>query len=279
MSDIYLDIINSKSPTIMGILNVTPDSFSDGGKYLNINNALNHAKKLLNNGADILDIGGESTRPGALPVSVDEELNRVIPVIEKIFLECPGSKISIDTTKSEVADEAVKYGACLINDISGATFDPKILSIASKYNVPVVIMHIKGTPGNMQDSPFYYDVIKEISGFFDEQVKVAQKNNVNKIILDPGIGFGKRIQDNYTILNNVSLFKKFGYPILIGVSKKSFLGNTLNLEIDNRTNSTIIAETIAVTNGANIIRTHNVKNAIELKKIMSFLKNNTINNV
>jgi dihydropteroate synthase len=271
VSDIYLDIVNSASPTIMGILNVTPDSFSDGGKYLNIENAVTHAKKLLNDGAEIIDIGGESTKPGALPVSVDEELNRVIPVIRKICLDYPGTRISIDTTKSKVAEEAIKSGACLINDISGGTFDPRILDIASTYEIPFVIMHIKGNPSNMQDSPYYNDVINEISVFFEERLKVALEKNVNKIILDPGIGFGKRIQDNYAILNNISSFNKFGYPILIGVSNKSFLGKSLNLEIDERKNSTIIAETIAVKNGANIIRTHNVKNAVELKKIMSLL--------
>lgn len=271
MSDIYLDIVNSASPTIMGILNVTPDSFSDGGKYFNIENAVTHAKKLLNDGAEIIDIGGESTKPGALPVSVDEELNRVIPVIIKICLDYPGTRISIDTTKSKVAEEAIKSGACLINDISGGTFDPRILDIASTYEIPFVIMHIKGNPSNMQDSPYYNDVINEISVFFEERLKVALEKNVNKIILDPGIGFGKRIQDNYAILNNISSFNKFGYPILIGVSNKSFLGKSLNLEIDERKNSTIIAETIAVKNGANIIRTHNVKNAVELKKMMSLL--------
>jgi dihydropteroate synthase len=271
VSDIYLDIVNSASPTIMGILNVTPDSFSDGGKYFNIENAVTHAKKLLNDGAEIIDIGGESTKPGALPVSVDEELNRVIAVIRKICLDYPGTRISIDTTKSKVAEEAIKSGACLINDISGGTFDPRILDIASTYEIPFVIMHIKGNPSNMQDSPYYNDVINEISVFFEERLKVALEKNVNKIILDPGIGFGKRIQDNYAILNNISSFNKFGYPILIGVSNKSFLGKSLNLEIDERKNSTIIAETIAVKNGANIIRTHNVKNAVELKKMMSLL--------
>lgn len=271
MSDIYLDIIDSNSPTIMGILNVTPDSFSDGGKYLSIENAFAHGRKLVRDGADIIDIGGESTRPGALPVSVDEELNRVIPVIKKLCLEYPEIRISIDTTKSEVADEAIKAGACIINDISGGTFDPHILSVASKYEVPFVIMHIKGSPKNMQEAPFYNDVISEISTFYEKRLEAAKENNVYKIILDPGIGFGKRIEDNYSILNNISYFKKYGYPILIGMSNKSFLGKSLNVEVDQRTISTIITESIAVNNGANIIRTHNVKNAVELKKITSFL--------
>lgn len=271
MIDIYDHIVNSNSPTIMGILNITPDSFSDGGKFLDVEKAVDHGKNLIKNGADIIDIGGESTRPGALPVSVDEELHRVIPVIEKLCLEYPEIRISIDTTKSEVADEAIKAGASLINDISGGTFDPNILKVASKNDLPFVIMHIKGIPRNMQEAPFYDDVISEISAYFEKRLIAAKENNVDKIILDPGIGFGKRIQDNYTILNNISSFKEFGYPILLGVSNKSFLGKTLDVEINERTNSTIIAETIAVNNGANIIRTHNVKNSVELKKMTSYL--------
>ena len=271
MIDIYDHIVNSNSPTIMGILNITPDSFSDGGKFLDVEKAVDHGKNLIKNGADIIDIGGESTRPGALPVSVDEELHRVIPVIEKLCLEYPEIRISIDTTKSEVADEAIKAGASLINDISGGTFDPNILKVASKNDIPFVIMHIKGSPRNMQEAPFYDDVISEISAYFDKRLIAAKENNVDKIILDPGIGFGKRIQDNYTILNNISSFKELGYPILLGVSNKSFLGKTLDVEINERTNSTIIAETIAVNNGANIIRTHNVKNSVELKKMTSYL--------
>ena len=271
MIDIYDHIVNSNSPTIMGILNITPDSFSDGGKFLDVEKAVDHGKNLIKNGADIIDIGGESTRPGALPVSVDEELHRVIPVIEKLCLEYPEIRISIDTTKSEVADEAIKAGASLINDISGGTFDPNILKVASKNDLPFVIMHIKGSPRNMQEAPFYDDVISEISAYFEKRLIAAKENNVDKIILDPGIGFGKRIQDNYTILNNISSFKEFGYPILLGVSNKSFLGKTLDVEINERTNSTIIAETIAVNNGANIIRTHNVKNSVELKKMTSYL--------
>lgn len=271
MIDIYDHIVNSNSPTIMGILNITPDSFSDGGKFLDVEKAVDHGKNLIKNGADIIDIGGESTRPGALPVSVDEELHRVIPVIEKLCLEYPEIRISIDTTKSEVADEAIKAGASLINDISGGTFDPNILKVASKNDLPFVIMHIKGIPRNMQEAPFYDDVISEISAYFEKRLIAAKENNVDKIILDPGIGFGKRIQDNYTILNNISSFKELGYPILLGVSNKSFLGKTLDVEINERTNSTIIAETIAVNNGANIIRTHNVKNSVELKKMTSYL--------
>lgn len=255
----------------MGIVNVTPDSFSDGGKYFEKNNAVKHSLQLLKDGADVLDIGGESTRPGAKSISVDEELNRVIPLIKGILLNNPLAVISIDTTKSKVAEEAVNAGARIINDVSGGRFDDKILDVASKYNIPFVIMHMKGNPVNMQNFPYYDDVIEEILDFFDKRIIIAKDKNIKQIILDPGIGFGKRIEDNFSILNNLKTFRKFNYPILIGVSKKSFLGKSLNLKINERDNSTIVAETIAIKNGATIIRTHNVKNAIELKQIFSFM--------
>jgi dihydropteroate synthase len=264
----------------MGIVNVTPDSFSDGGKYYSKEKAIVHALNLLDDGADILDIGGESTRPDAEKVSIESELERVIPVIQDLVRVKPDVIISIDTTKSIVAEECIKVGARLINDISGGTFDDNMFSISSKYDVPYILMHIKDRPENMQKSPYYENVISEIINYFEERIEIARKNEVIKLILDPGIGFGKRIEDNYEILNSFNDFNKLGYPLLVGVSKKSFLGKSLNLNINNRENSTIIAETIAVQNGAKIVRTHNVKNAIELKKIVSFTRNNnTVINV
>ena len=255
----------------MGILNITPDSFSDGGKYYSRENAVRHGLKLLSDGADIIDIGGESTRPGSVSIEIEEELERVLPVIKDIISINPDICISIDTSKSQVAEEAVKLGAKIINDVSGGTFDIKIFNIAKKYNVPIILMHMKGKPDNMQISPSYDNVINEISYYFDERIKTALSNNVEKIILDPGIGFGKRIEDNYQIIKFLNEFNKFRYPVLIGVSRKSFLGNSLNIEIDDRENSTIIVETISALNGANIIRTHNVKNTFELTKMLSFL--------
>ncbi len=264
----------------MGIVNVTPDSFSDGGKYYSKEKAITHALNLLDDGADIIDIGGESTRPDAENVSIESELERVIPVIQDLVKVKPDVIISIDTTKSIVAEECIKVGARLINDISGGTFDNNIFSISSKYDVPYILMHIKGRPENMQKSPYYENVISEIMDYFEERIEIARKNEVVKLILDPGIGFGKRIEDNYEILNRLNEFNKYGYPLLLGLSKKSFLGKSLSLNINNRENSTIIAETIAVQNGAKIVRTHNVKNAIELKKIVSFTRNNnTVINV
>lgn len=270
-SNIYSKIIKKKSPLVMGILNITPDSFSDGGKFLSIDNAVKHAEYLIQSGADIIDIGGESTRPGADKVDASEEINRIVPVIKKIKSIFPNSIISIDTYKSQVAEEAVNTGASIINDISGGTFDSNIFSVASTYNVPFIMMHIKGTPKNMQKNTNYNDLINDINSFFYEQIRIANSYGVQEIILDPGIGFGKSLEDNYKILAELKQFSIHNYPLLIGVSKKSFLGNFLKLNIEERENATIIAETISVLNGAKIIRTHNVKNAVELKKIVSLL--------
>jgi len=260
----------------MGILNVTPDSFSDGGKYFSQETAFQHALKLYDEGADIIDVGGESTRPGAELVSDQVELDRVIPVIEKILKENKEIVLSIDTTKSSVAEEAILAGARIINDVSAGAFDQKMYDVAARNDVPFVIMHIKGNPQNMQNSPFYSDLTAEICDYFKQKIELAKISNVNKIILDPGIGFGKRVNDNYEIISKLENFKLFNFPILIGLSKKSFIGKSLNLDINERENATIIAEAISVIKGASIIRTHNVINAVELKSIYSFLNKETM---
>lgn len=274
--DFYDNLKRSSIPLIMGILNVTPDSFSDGGKYFSKKSAIEQGLKLLDSGTDIIDIGGESTRPGANKVSALEEIDRVIPVIEELVKEHPDIVISIDSTKSEVAKLALEHGASIVNDISGGGFDERMYGIVASHNIPFIIMHIRGTPQDMQIAPSYENVISEISDYFESRVSMAQEEGVNKIILDPGIGFGKRIEDNYSILSNLSEFKKWDFPILIGISKKSFLGKSLNLEIDNREIATIITETIALKHGAKIIRTHNVENAIKLKKIFEIMQRNSI---
>ncbi|PID59721.1 MAG: dihydropteroate synthase [Ignavibacteriae bacterium] len=252
----------------MGILNVTPDSFSDGGKYFKIEDAVKKAEEYVKLGAEIIDVGGESTRPGASKVSASEEIDRVIPVIEAIANKFENIVLSVDTTKSEVTREAVKAGVHIINDISGGTFDEKILNVVAEKNIPYVLMHIKGTPENMQSNPYYTNVIEEVLNYFEERIKAAKSKGVNKIILDPGIGFGKRVEDNYCIIKNLYKFNKWNYPLLMGLSRKSFLGKSLGSNVLDRDNATIIAETISVLNGAKIVRTHNVKNAVELKKIM-----------
>lgn len=264
-------ILSFSSPKIMGIVNVTPDSFSDGGKYYSVDDAINHALKLIDEGADLIDIGGESTRPGSDPVSLEEELRRTIPVIKNIHQQRKDVIISIDTTKSEVAKQALDSGAKIINDISGLTFDEKMFEIAKEYNSCVVIMHIKGNPKTMQENPGYRDVVKDVYDFLLVQSIKAKQNDINKIIVDPGIGFGKRVEDNFSLIKNLDYFQSLGYPVMIGLSKKSFIGKTLNLDNDQREIGTIILETISVIKSARIIRTHNVKYCNQLVKLASHI--------
>lgn len=258
-------------PQIMGIVNVTPDSFSDGGKYFSISDAVDHALKLIDEGASIIDIGGESTRPGSDPVTEKEELQRTIPVINKISQLRNDVIISIDTTKSEVARQALDSGAQIINDISGLTFDDNLIEVAKQYNAGIVIMHIKGNPKTMQQSPFYNDVVKEVYDFLSFQINKAIEKNVNKIIVDPGIGFGKRIEDNFALIKELEIFQSLGFPILIGVSKKSFIGKVLDIETDEREVASVIMETVSVLKSARIIRTHNVKYCMQMVKLVSHI--------
>lgn len=258
---------------IMGILNVTPDSFSDGGKFLDRDKAVEHGVAMLEQGADFLDIGGESTRPGADPVSPNEELSRVVPVIEEILKIKPDAVISIDTQKAEVASEALKKGAKIVNDISCFSKSEKILDAVKYYNALYVIMHIKGEPKTMQHSPYYDNVIGEVYEFLFNKIKTCESKGIRNLFIDPGIGFGKRVADNFEILNRLNEFKGIGYPIMLGLSRKSFLGKSIKLDITERDNSTVVAETVGIKNGARIIRTHNIKNAVEAKKIISFIEN------
>jgi dihydropteroate synthase len=256
-------------PLVMGVLNVTPDSFSDGGIYFLKEAAVEHALKMFKDGADIVDIGGESTRPGSESVTLEDENKRVIPVIHEILKRKPDSLLSIDTTKSDVAQEACKAGVRIINDISGLTFDPQIVEVAKEYSASLVIMHIKGTPKDMQDNPSYKNVISEIYEFLLVQSQKAKDAGVDKIIIDPGIGFGKRVEDNLEILRRLNEFKNLGYPILVGLSRKSFLGKILGLEVNERDTITSVAETMAIMNGAEIIRTHNVVNAVNARELLN----------
>ena len=258
---------------VMGILNVTPDSFSDGGKYLDKNSAIEHGMKLLEEGADILDVGGESSRPGSDFINVEEELNRVIPVIQEILKKKKDAVLSIDTTKSKVAYEALKCGVKIVNDISSFNVDDQMLSTVRQFDAALVLMHMKGSPKTMQQNPSYDDVVSEIYDYLNLKVEMAKKAGIKNIIIDPGIGFGKRVTDNFELIKRLNEFKGIGNPILIGVSKKSFLGNALDLKINERENSTIVAETLSIKNGARIIRTHNVKNTIQASRINSLIDN------
>ena len=245
---------------IMGILNVTPDSFSDGGKFIHLDKALSQAQYMEKNGADIIDIGGESTRPGAISVSVKEEINRTIPVIEEIR-KFSNISISIDTYKSEVAEKALLAGADFINDISGFTFDSRMMEIVKKFDVPVVLMHIKGTPQDMQTNPTYIDVIKDLLEFFSFQINKALDFGIKKvqIIIDPWIGFGKQLNDNFILIRRLKEFSELGFPILIGPSRKSFIGLTLDSPPEYRLEGTLAAVSAGILNGASIVRVHDVK--------------------
>jgi len=242
---------------IMGVLNVTPDSFSDGGKFNSIEKAVEHAKKMVEEGADIIDIGGESTRPGSEPVSVEEELNRVLPVIKQLSTEID-VPISIDTMKPEVAEECIKAGAKILNDVTGLQ-NPRMLEIAAKYNIPTIIMHMKGMPKTMQADVEYQDAIAEIKEFLKTQAQKAKEAGVTQIIIDPGIGFGKTVEHNLQIIKNIQSFKELGYPVLIGLSRKSFIGKILNADVHERLEGTLAGVTAAVLNGANIVRVHDIK--------------------
>jgi dihydropteroate synthase len=261
--------LNFSSPKIVGILNITPDSFSDGGKYYSKNEAVNHALRMLEEGADIIDIGGESTRPGSESISDEDELKRTIPVIKELISLRNNIIISIDTTKSKVAEQALDCGASIINDISGLTFDAKMISVAQKFKAAIVIMHIKGNPKTMQENPHYADVVKEVYTFLKEQSKYAAENGISKIIIDPGIGFGKRIEDNFALINKLNEFESIGYPIMIGLSRKSFIGKTLNMDVFDRDIPTVIMEAISVLKSARLIRTHNVKYCTQMVKLVN----------
>jgi dihydropteroate synthase len=256
---------------VMGILNVTPNSFSDGGKYFSLDDAFRRTAGLLEAGVDFIDIGGESTRPGADPVPLEEEMQRVVPLIKKISDSFPGAVVSIDTSKSEVAKAALDSGAKIVNDISALTFDKNIKNVVKEFNASLVLMHMKGNPKTMQKKPEYDDVVLEVFDFLKKQILEAESSGIKSIIVDPGIGFGKRVEDNYELIKRLDEFKCLGYPILIGVSRKSFIGNSLNLEVEKREEATLSAETISIFKGAKIIRTHEVKNTIQAVKMANFI--------
>jgi len=245
----------------MGILNITPDSFSDGGKYfdgkVNIDRLISDAEKMERDGADFIDIGGESTRPGAEKISIDEELERVIPVIVQLKKNI-GIPISIDTYKSVIAEESLKAGAEIVNDISGFHFDKNIAAVTAKYNASCILMHIKGTPENMQINPQYENVVEEVFSYLLESVNIAKGYHINQIILDAGIGFGKTLEHNLTLLRNLSKFKEIGYPLLLGVSRKSFIDKIYKSATSDRLEGTISANVFGIINGSNIIRVHDV---------------------
>jgi len=263
-----------KKTYLMGILNVTPDSFFDGGRYFSLKDAIDHVIRMIDEGADIIDIGGESTRPGAEPVTVDEELKRVIPVIEAVSKKV-SVPISIDTYKARVAEVAIQAGATIVNDISGLRFDPQMPEIVNKYRVPVIVMHIKGTPRDMQKNPSYNALIPEIIEYLRESIVIAKNAGIqeNMIIIDPGIGFGKLPEHNLEIIKKLKDFTHLGKPILIGVSRKSFIGKVLNdAPPEDRLEGTAAAVVASILNGANIVRVHDVGFMYKVVKMADAIK-------
>ncbi|MDB4349362.1 dihydropteroate synthase [Omnitrophica bacterium] len=257
-----------KRTYIAGILNCTPDSFTDGGKYTSEEDAVSHALAMARDGADIIDIGGESTRPGSLAVSAEEELNRVIPVVKRLK-DVLGIPISIDTSKSCVAEAALENGAFMVNDITGLKDDADMASVVAKYDAPLVIMHIKGTPRTMQDNPQYDDLIGEIIASLRESVDIAKVAGIDekKIIIDPGIGFGKSLDHNLNIIRELGRFKVLGRRIMIGPSRKSFIGQILQCDAGQRLMGTASAVALSILNGADIIRVHDVKEMKDVVKV------------
>ncbi|NOX47855.1 MAG: dihydropteroate synthase [Chlorobi bacterium] len=265
--------ISLEKPLIIGILNLTPDSFYDGGFYKDEKGFLLRVEKMLEEGADIIDIGAVSTRPGAEDVILEDETRRLIPAIKKIAQEFPEAILSIDTYRSEVAKKAIHAGAHIINDISGGLFDPEMFQTIAQLKVPYILMHIKGTPKNMQQNPQYSNVVKEITGFFKQRLsKLKELGITGNIILDPGFGFGKSLEDNYMLLKNLSSFKDFGCPLLVGISRKSMIYKVLGTKPSEALNGTTVIHTLALLNGANILRVHDVKEAVEVVKLMEVYK-------
>jgi len=257
-------------PLVMGIINATPDSFYGGSRFSGIDKILSQAEKMIIEGADIIDIGGQSTRPGSEQVSEDEELKRVIGAIEAIHQTFPGAIVSIDTFYSTVAKNCVTAGAGMVNDISAGTLDKEMISTVASLGVPYVAMHIKGTPQTMQQEASYDNPIREILDFFIQKKDECKKAGIRDVIIDPGFGFGKTINQNFELLKNLSIFKMLDAPILAGISRKSSIYKTLNISIEEALNGTTVLNTIALINGANILRVHDVK---EAKEIVTLFRN------
>ncbi len=270
-----LEVDLKETSLIMGILNITPDSFSDGNKFFTPDNALRQARKLIAEGADIIDIGGESTRPGARKVPLKEELDRVLPVIRALREEYPALPISIDTYKSRVAAAAVAAGADLINDISGFNFDPEMAAIAAETGAYSVLMHIQGTPEKMQEAPHYDDLFAEVSSYFEKSIGRAENAGVKreKIILDPGIGFGKTLEHNLLLLKHLAEFTGFGLPLLLGTSRKSFISKLTNAGVDERLPASLATVAQGLTNGANILRVHDVAATRQVVTVIDAVNN------
>ncbi len=261
-------LLSIKVPLVMGILNITPDSFFDGGKHNTINSAILQSKKMLTQGADIIDIGAYSSRPGAGYITESEEIKRLIPVIEAILIALPKAIISVDTFRAKVAEMAIKSGAAIINDISAGEDDAKMMATVARLAVPYIMMHKKGSPQLMQENPEYSDIVKEIMLFFAKKTEQAKRLGINDVLIDPGFGFGKTLQHNYELLNSLEKFKIFELPIMVGLSRKSMIYNVLKSGPQDALAGTIALNTVALQKGASILRVHDVKEAVDTVKLV-----------
>lgn len=267
------ELIYFNVPVVMGVINVTPDSFYDGGNIADEKSLLSKVEKMIADGASIIDIGAVSTKPGASLHSAKVELERLLPAVGAVRKEFPGVTLSLDTFRSWVAARVIdEFGPVIVNDISGGSLDSNMFETVGKLGVPYVLSHIQGTPGNMQDNPEYDDVIRVISGFFSKKVKQLTKYGVNDIIIDPGFGFGKKVEHNFELLNRLDSFKVFQLPVMVGLSRKSMICNALDVDPKDALNGTTVANTMALTGGADILRVHDVKEAVEAVKIFNGLK-------
>jgi dihydropteroate synthase len=266
----YLEL-DLTSPVVMGILNITPDSFYDGGRYVMPENAMMRCEEMLEQGAAILDLGAVSTRPGATQPTVEEEWNRLRPVLEEVRGAFPSVLVSIDTYRSEIAHRAAERGANIINDVSGGNLDPKMYTTIAKNDLAYVCMHMQGTPETMQKNPQYTDVVKELHDFFAEKMKALHNGGVENVILDPGFGFGKDVHHNYQLLKHLDSFSSFGKPLMVGVSRKSMITRLLDVSKEDALNGTTAVHMVALQKGAKILRAHDVREACECIRVHSMI--------
>ncbi|MDD2819674.1 MAG: dihydropteroate synthase [Flavobacterium sp.] len=262
-------LVDLSTPKVMGILNVTPNSFFDGGKYKNEIEILSQVEKMLLDGATFIDIGAYSSKPNAEFVSEQEEISRINPIVDLVLKHFPETIISIDTFRSEVAKTSIESGAAIINDIAAGNLDEKMFEIIAKYNVPYIMMHMRGNPQTMQTLTDYHDIVKEMLFYFSEKVAKARSFGINDLIIDPGFGFAKTITQNYEVLKKMELFNMLELPLLVGISRKSMIYKTLETTIENALNGTTVLNTLALTKGAKILRVHDVKEAMECVTIFN----------
>jgi len=266
--------MNLSFPQIMGILNVTPDSFSDGGRFFSMDSAMQQVRQMIAEGADIIDIGGESTRPNAAVVSVQEELDRVMPVVQKMKAEL-SIAISVDTSKAQVMREAIAAGVDMINDVSALRYEGNLQAVAESKTVKICLMHMQGTPRSMQNNPYYQDVVKEVKDFLQARIDICLKANIDssRIFIDPGFGFGKTVTHNLQLIKQLHALIELNYPVLIGVSRKSTIGAVLNKSVDQRLYGGLALTALAISKGASIIRTHDVAATVDVVKMTQAVVN------